>query len=130
MGYRRSYNGPDTPGERAIHVGAVAAFWGMGGWIVAAILAKGEDGWWVFYLGGFLMIFFLGHFYTKEAEAQNKGTYTEMAANPDLNTQDFQLHYKRLTEFGHSKYNGETEYMGPRGGIYTITASGNRNYRR
>ena len=73
MGYRRSYNDPDTPGERAIHVGAVAAFWGMGGWIVAAILAKGEDGWWVFYLGGFLMIFFWGTFTPKKQKPRTKG---------------------------------------------------------
>ena len=60
---------------------------------------------------------------------RNEGTLEEMAADPKLNTQIWELHYKRLEEHGRSKYRGQWEYMGPRGGIYTITASGNRNYR-
>ena len=60
---------------------------------------------------------------------KNEGTPEEMAADPNLNTQIWEVHYKRLKDHGKSKYRGEWEYMGPRGGIYTITASGNRNYR-
>ena len=60
---------------------------------------------------------------------QNEGTPEEMAANPELNTQIWEVHYKRLQVYKRSKYRGEWEFMGPRGGIYTITASGNRNYR-
>ena len=60
---------------------------------------------------------------------KNEGTPQEMAENPELNTQIWEIHYKRLNDYGKSKYRGEWEYMGPRGGIYTITASGNRNYR-
>ena len=130
MGYRgSSYYGPDTPRERVKHVIAVAVIWASIGWVVSAILARFEDHWLVIYLFGFLIIFVLGRLYTKGAEAQNQGTYPEMAADPDLNTQDWDLHWERLNKFGHSKYNGETLFMGPRGGIYTITASGNRNYR-
>ena len=39
------------------------------------------------------------------------------------------IHFKRLNKFGRSKMNREMEYMGPRGGIYTYTSGGNRNYR-
>lgn len=39
------------------------------------------------------------------------------------------IHFKRLKRHGRSRYDGDMEFMGPRGGIYTITASGNRNYR-
>ncbi len=60
---------------------------------------------------------------------RNEGTPEEMAANPELNTQIWEIHYKRLQTYKRSKYRGQWEYMGPRGGIYTITASGNRNYR-
>ncbi|EHA60525.1 hypothetical protein [Synechococcus sp. WH 8016] len=128
MGYRRHYDYPDNPGTRIGHVTAVAGFWGMGGWIVGAIVG-GADGVWGVYIGGFLLIFLVGHFYIWGAPVQNQGTEAEMLADPDLNTQDFQLHWKRLEMFGHSKYNGETEYMGPRGGVYKYTASGHKNYR-
>ena len=52
--------------------------------------------------------------------------------NPDLNLfldQDFELHLKRLRLYGRSKWNGETYFMGQRGGIYTISANGTRNYK-
>ena len=60
---------------------------------------------------------------------RNEGTLEEMEANPKLNTQIWELHFKRLQEHGRSKYRGRWEHMGPRGGIYTITASGNRNFK-
>ena len=53
---------------------------------------------------------------------QNEGTPEEMAANPELNTLIREIHYKRLQAYKRSKYRGQWEYMGPRGGIYTITA--------
>ena len=60
---------------------------------------------------------------------KDEGSYEEMAADPALNTEIWDLHYSRLKRFGYSKFHGQTEFMGPRGGIYTIAASGNRNYR-
>ena len=60
---------------------------------------------------------------------KNEGTIAEMAQDPSLNTNNRKLHFKRLRKYNKSKYCGEWEYMGPRGGIYTITPSGNRNYR-
>ena len=127
MGYR-NYNYTDDPGTRIGHVAGVAGFWGMGGWIVGAIMA-GADGAMAIYIGGFLLIFLCGHFYIWGAPVQNQGTEAEMLADPDLNTQDAKLHMERLYKFHRSKYNGEMEYLGPRGGIYTYTASGNKNYR-
>jgi hypothetical protein len=53
----------------------------------------------------------------------------QQLANPDLNTDDWELHWERLRRYGRSCYGGEMIFMGPRGGIYTVTARGNRNYR-
>ena len=63
-----------------------------------------------------------------------------LLGNPDLDceaTEDNQLtsdeswkiHDKRLEKYRRSKIYGEMVYMGPKGGIYTITARGNRVYR-
>ena len=60
---------------------------------------------------------------------KNEGTIAEMAQDPSLNTNNRELHFERLRKYSKSKYRGEWEYMGPRGGIFTITASGNSNYR-
>ena len=58
---------------------------------------------------------------------QNEGTPEEMAANPELNTQIWEVHYKRLQVYKRSKYRG----MGVHGIARHLhdTASGNRNYR-
>lgn len=61
----------------------------------------------------------------KERERQLE----RILSTPNINTTDWDIHRKRLQRHGYSRYRGETEFMGPRGGIYTITASGNRNYR-
>ena len=58
--------------------------------------------------------------------------YIKKRNNPDLNLfldHDFELHLKRLRLYGRSKWNGETYFMGQRGGIYTISANGTRNYK-
>ena len=130
MGYRRNYSyQPDDPGRRSQIVLVLTLTWVCFGWFPSAILASGSDAWLPIYIAGVFVIPILGIPYIREAPVQDQGSPSEMASNPNLNTQDYQLHYKRLQEFGHSKYNGEMEFMGPRGGIYTITASGNRNYR-
>ena len=38
------------------------------------------------------------------------------------------IHHKRLDKYRRSRVNGRMEYMGPKGGIYTITARGNKSY--
>ncbi len=52
--------------------------------------------------------------------------------NPDINLykkNDIKLHFQRLEKFGRSKWNREMYFKGERGGIYTISASGTRNYK-
>ena len=61
--------------------------------------------------------------------AAEEGTLEKRERNPSLNTNDWDLHWKRLNRFEYSKYQGETYFKGKRGGIYTITANGNRNYK-
>ncbi len=61
--------------------------------------------------------------------AAEEGTLEERERNPSLNTNDWDLHWKRLDRFEYSKYEGETYFKGKRGGIYTSTANGNRNYK-
>ena len=58
--------------------------------------------------------------------------HVKASKNPDINLSDhasFNCHYARLKRYGHSKWFGEYEYMGDRGGIYTLTANGNRKYK-
>ena len=59
----------------------------------------------------------------------------EAEEDPDKNIWDNnyfdmrKVHIARLEKFGRSKFNGETYYIGSRGGIYTISANGTRNYK-
>ena len=64
----------------------------------------------------------------KEQEAI-KAAYEEREHNPDLNTDDVNQHFRRLRRFNRSKYRWTMYYMGPKGGIYTYTANGNKSYR-
>ena len=41
----------------------------------------------------------------------------------------FEVHMERLQKYGKSQYQGLTYYMGSKGGIYTLSASGSRNYK-
>jgi len=52
--------------------------------------------------------------------------------NPELDLfleQDFELHIKRLKLYSRSKWRGEMYYMGKKGGIYTLSPKGTRNYK-
>ena len=56
----------------------------------------------------------------------------EKIDNPDVNLfreSDYDLHTKRLIKFGYSKWEQEYYFAGERGGIYTMTSGGNRNYK-
>ena len=58
--------------------------------------------------------------------------YIKKRNNPELNLfldQDFDLHLKRLKLYRQSKWKDEMYYMGQRGGIYTLSANGTRNYK-
>lgn len=67
----------------------------------------------------------------REAKAREEEELRKkrLLADPQLNTSNVDIHLARLRRHGISRFRGEVEFMGPRGGIYTITASGNRNYR-
>ena len=45
------------------------------------------------------------------------------------NSEGNKVHLERLKKFGKSMYRGEMQYMGKRGGIYTLSPSGTRNYK-
>ena len=59
----------------------------------------------------------------------------EAEENPDKNIWDNnyvdmrKVHFARLEKYGRSMFNGETYYIGSRGGIYTLSANGTRNYK-
>ena len=70
----------------------------------------------------------------KKELAYIKETLEKCKANPDINIAIYnqearQIHMDRLNIFGRSMYLGEMYYIGQRGGIYTISANGTRNYK-
>ena len=70
----------------------------------------------------------------KKELAYIKETLEKCKANPDINIAIYnqearQIHMDRLNTFGRSMYSGEMYYIGQRGGIYTISANGTRNYK-
>ena len=87
-----------------------------------------KDDAYIFYFvfcGGLFLIWVL----SEVLKNSEQGTYEEREFNPDLNTNDFDQHWRRLNRYKMSTYRGEMIYMGPKGGIYTYTANGNKNYR-
>ena len=58
--------------------------------------------------------------------------HEKASKNPFVNLKDvesFKLHIERLNRYGHSVWRGECEYMGEKGGIYTLSVNGNRRYK-
>ena len=51
----------------------------------------------------------------------------ELYENPYVSVQA--THWARLNKLGKSRYNGITYYKGERGGIYTLSSNGTRNYK-
>ena len=62
-------------------------------------------------------------------EPPEEGTLQERRNNPKLNTNNWDLSMERFNTYGESMYQGKMLYLGKRGGIFTITANGNRNYK-
>ena len=63
-----------------------------------------------------------------------KDKLAECRKDPNINIAIFndeawKVHLERLEKFGYSMYSGEMQYMGKRGGIYTVSANGTRNYK-
>ena len=49
-------------------------------------------------------------------------------ADPERNTQDWELHWERLHTCKASRYDGCSYYVGPRGGVYYINYRGRKTY--
>ena len=63
-----------------------------------------------------------------------KETLDKCRKNPDINIaiyndEAWQIHWDRLNTYGRSMHSGEMYYKGQRGGIYTLSANGSRNYK-
>ena len=70
----------------------------------------------------------------KKELAYIKETLDKCRKNPDINIaiyndEAWQVHMDRLNNHGRSMYSGEMYYKGQRGGIYTLSANGTRNYK-
>ena len=65
--YRRSYQYPDSRGNRIGQVANCAGLWGMSGWLIAGIAAGGSWVGWFFYGLVFVGILVAGHFYVQGA---------------------------------------------------------------
>ena len=75
---------------------------------------------------GFLFFNLFG-FILKSIDGQ-QGTYEERAADPKLNTKDWDQHQKRLNKFGCSNYRRTMFYVEPKGGVYYVTKRGTKVY--
>ncbi len=70
----------------------------------------------------------------KKQQEYIKQQLTKYRKNPDMNIaiyndESYKIHWERLKKFSRSMYSGEMYYRGSRGGIYTISANGTRNYK-
>ena len=59
---------------------------------------------------------------------EEEGTIYERRNNPELNTNELNIHNDRLDKFNKSKFKGVTYYIGPRGGYYYYSANGRKVY--
>ena len=65
----------------------------------------------------------------KNGVKNNRTTrYERLLNSPDINTNNYGLHNKRLEIHGRSKYSGTTFYVGAKGGVYYISSRGTRVY--
>ena len=70
----------------------------------------------------------------KKELAYIKETLEKCKKNPDFNIaiyndEAWQIHWDRLNTYGRSMHSGVMYYKGQRGGIYTLSANGTRNYK-
>ena len=90
----------------------------------------------VFIFFVFLILIYFLFFYKK---TNNRGTKKDSfdpslpilkgkEDNPDVNTQNWDLHKKRLMKFGRSQYKGLTFFVSSEDKIYYLSEEGNRVY--
>ena len=70
----------------------------------------------------------------KKEEQFIKELHERWKSNPDvdiagISDRAMEIHIDRLRKFGRSKHLGEMYYVGSKGGIYTISSNGTRNYK-
>ena len=70
----------------------------------------------------------------KKELAYIKETLDKCKKNPDFNIaiyndEAWQIHWDRISTYGRSMHSGVMYYKGQRGGIYTLSANGTRNYK-
>ena len=85
----------------------------------------------------FFVLFFLSFIYSKKNKRLAKKTtfsptYTpspkELEFNPDISTDNWDLHKLRLDKFGRSQYKGLTFFVNSENKIYYLSEKGSRVY--
>ena len=69
-----------------------------------------------------------GEYRSVSDERDRTPRYDRQLSNPDINTNNWGLHKKRLEIHGTSKFRGTTFYVGAKGGVYYISSRGTRVY--
>ena len=65
---------------------------------------------------------------SQAAQRAPDGTFEEREKNPNLSTNDWEQHQRRLNKFKESKYIDKHFYVGPKGGVYYISYTGTKVY--
>ena len=77
----------------------------------------------------FIVLYFSLALRRKNGVKNNRTSrYDRLLNSPDINTNNYGLHNKRLEIHGRSKYRGTTFYVGAKGGVYYISSRGTRVY--
>ena len=75
-----------------------------------------------------LFVIWLMSLASQAAQRAPDGTFEEREKNPNLSTNDWEQHQRRLNKFSTSIYRRTTFYVGPKGGVYYLTARGTKVY--
>ena len=84
----------------------------------------------------FLVLLSLAYFFLKRRNSLPKKTIIsssipslkEQEFNPDINTNDWDVHKPRLEKFRRSQYRGLTFFVSPENRIYYLSKEGNKVY--
>ena len=63
-----------------------------------------------------------------EAEKRDEEYFKQAENNPSMSTRHWDQHQRRLNKFSTSNYRRTTFYVGPKGGVYYLTARGTKVY--
>ena len=83
----------------------------------------------IIFLFIFIVLYFSLALRRKNGVKNNRTTrYERLLNSPDINTNNYGLHNKRLEIHGRSKYSGTTFFVGAKGGVYYISSRGTKVY--